>query len=82
MTGFHLNVSLMTPGHFRHAWRLPHADPLSYLDIDHFQQLARIAEDAKIDAVFLGDGPAMRGEIEDVPGHPTPRGRLNGGKPS
>lgn len=68
MTGFHLNLSLMTPGHFRHAWRLPHADPLAYLDIDYFQRLARIAEAAKIDAVFLGDGPALRGEIEEAPG--------------
>ncbi|WP_278265778.1 NtaA/DmoA family FMN-dependent monooxygenase [Nocardia sp. AG03] len=68
MTGFHLTLSLMTPGHFRHAWRLEHADPLAYLDIDHFQRLARIAEDAKIDAVFLGDGPALRGEIEEAPG--------------
>ncbi|WP_432843379.1 hypothetical protein [Dactylosporangium sp. CA-092794] len=31
MTALHLNLSLMTPGHFRHAWRLPHADPLAYL---------------------------------------------------
>ncbi|WP_433528210.1 NtaA/DmoA family FMN-dependent monooxygenase [Micromonospora sp. CA-263727] len=68
MTGFHLNLSLMTPGHFRHAWRLPHADPLAYLDIDHFGRLARIAEAAKIDAIFLGDGPALRGEIEEAPG--------------
>ncbi|AZG47765.1 NtaA/DmoA family FMN-dependent monooxygenase [Gordonia insulae] len=68
MTGFHLNLSLMTPGHFRHAWRLPHADPLAYLDIDYFTRLARIAEDAKIDAVFLGDGPALRGEIGEAPG--------------
>lgn len=68
MSRMHLNLSLMTPGHFRHAWRLPHADPLAYLDIDHFQRLARIAEAAKIDAVFLGDGPALRGEIEDAPG--------------
>jgi FMN-dependent oxidoreductase (nitrilotriacetate monooxygenase family) len=68
MTAFHLNLSLMTPGHFRQAWRLPHVDPLAYLDIDYFQRLVRIAEDAKIDAVFLGDGPAVRGEIEDAPG--------------
>ena len=68
MTGFHLNLSLMTPGHFRHAWRLPHNDPFAYLDIDHFLRLAAIAEDAKIDAVFLGDGPALRGEIEEAPG--------------
>lgn len=68
MTTFHLNLSLMTPGHFRHAWRLPHADPVAYLDIDHFQRLAKIAEAASIDAVFLGDGPALRGEIEEAPG--------------
>ncbi|MEU0540373.1 NtaA/DmoA family FMN-dependent monooxygenase [Nocardia sp. NPDC005978] len=68
MPGFHLNLSLMTPGHFRHAWRAEHADPLAYLDIDYFQRLARIAEAAKIDAVFLGDGPALRAEIEEAPG--------------
>ncbi|MFE3280120.1 NtaA/DmoA family FMN-dependent monooxygenase [Nocardia sp. NPDC059239] len=68
MAGFHLNLSLMTPGHFRHAWRAEGADPLAYLDIDYFQRLARIAEAAKIDAVFLGDGPALRGEIEEAPG--------------
>ncbi|MEV4156959.1 NtaA/DmoA family FMN-dependent monooxygenase [Nocardia salmonicida] len=68
MSGFHLNLSLMTPGHFRQAWRLDHADPLAYLDIDYFQRLAEIAEAAKIDAVFLGDGPALRGEIEEAPG--------------
>ena len=68
MSGFHLALSLMTPGHFRHAWRLPHADPLAHLDIGHFQRLARIAEEAKIDAVFLGDAPALGGEIEEAPG--------------
>ncbi|KAA0109740.1 NtaA/DmoA family FMN-dependent monooxygenase [Mycolicibacterium sp. P9-22] len=68
MTGLHLNLSLMTPGHFRHAWRLPHADPLAYLDIDHFSRLVHIAEEATIDAVFLGDGPALRGEIAEAPG--------------
>ncbi|WP_432934551.1 LLM class flavin-dependent oxidoreductase [Microbispora sp. CA-135349] len=40
----HLVLSLMTPGHFRHAWRLPHADPLAHLDIGHFRRLARAAE--------------------------------------
>ena len=68
MSGFHLNLSLMTPGHYRHAWRLPHSDPTAYLDVDYFVRLAKIAEDAGIDAVFLGDAPALRGEIEDAPG--------------
>jgi hypothetical protein len=35
MTGFHVNLSLMTPGHFRHAWRLPHADPTGIHRLDH-----------------------------------------------
>ena len=65
---FHLVMSLMTPGHFRQAWRLAHNDPLAYLDVGHFAGLARLAEDASIDAVFLGDAPALRGEIESAPG--------------
>jgi FMN-dependent oxidoreductase (nitrilotriacetate monooxygenase family) len=68
MSGLHLIVSLMTPGHFRHAWRLPHADPLAYVDIDHFTRLARIADEAAIDAVFLGDGPALGNAIGEAPG--------------
>ncbi|MEB8340843.1 NtaA/DmoA family FMN-dependent monooxygenase [Streptomyces endophyticus] len=68
MTGFHLNLSLLTPGHFRQAWRLPHVDPRAHLDIGHFERLARAAEDASIDAVFLGDGPALGPGIENAPG--------------
>ncbi|MET0453068.1 MAG: NtaA/DmoA family FMN-dependent monooxygenase [Mycobacterium sp.] len=68
MSGLHLLVSLMTPGHFRHSWRLPHADPLAHVDVDHFTRLARIAEEATIDGVFLGDGPALGGEIGEAPG--------------
>ncbi|WNE94166.1 NtaA/DmoA family FMN-dependent monooxygenase [Streptomyces luomodiensis] len=67
MTGFHLNLSLLTPWHFRQAWRLPHVDPLAHLDIGHFRRLAQAAEDAKIDAVFLGDGPALGAGIEHAP---------------
>jgi FMN-dependent oxidoreductase (nitrilotriacetate monooxygenase family) len=67
MNGMHLNMSLLTPGHFRTAWRLDHADPLAYLDIDHFVRLARIAEAATIDAVFLGDTPALSGAIARSP---------------
>jgi FMN-dependent oxidoreductase (nitrilotriacetate monooxygenase family) len=68
MSGFHLLVSLMTPGHFRHSWRLPHADPLAHVDVDHFTRLARIAEEATIDGVFLGDGPALGSDISEAPG--------------
>lgn len=67
MTGFHLNLSLLTPGHFRQAWRLPHVDPRAYLDVDYYRRLTRAAEDAKIDAVFLGDHPALGAGIETEP---------------
>ncbi|MCU1527596.1 MAG: ssuD [Frondihabitans sp.] len=64
---FHLNLSLLTPGHFRTAWRLPHADPRAQYDVEHFKRLARIAEEALVHAVFLGDSPALSGAIESAP---------------
>ncbi|WP_335976833.1 NtaA/DmoA family FMN-dependent monooxygenase [Streptomyces sp. CA2R106] len=60
---FHLNFSLMSPGHYRAAWRLADADPYAYLDVDHYVRLARIAEEAGIDAVFQGDSPALGPDI-------------------
>ncbi|MGW6195784.1 NtaA/DmoA family FMN-dependent monooxygenase [Kribbella sp. NPDC055110] len=65
---FHLIASLMTPGHFRGAWRLPDADPNAYLDIDYFRGLARIADDVGLDAIFLGDAPALGPEVAVNPG--------------
>jgi FMN-dependent oxidoreductase (nitrilotriacetate monooxygenase family) len=63
---FHVNLSLLTPGQLRTAWRLPERDPFAYLDVGHFRRLTRIAEDAKVHAVFLGDSPAA-GAIEQAP---------------
>jgi hypothetical protein len=60
---FHLMASLMTPAHFRAAWRLPHNHPIDSLSIDHFQRLARIAADAGLHAIFLGDAPALSPDI-------------------
>ncbi|MFF0341758.1 NtaA/DmoA family FMN-dependent monooxygenase [Kribbella sp. NPDC004875] len=65
---FHLIASLMTPGHFRSAWRLPDADPNAYLDIDYFRGLARTADETGLDAIFLGDAPALGPEIATSPG--------------
>jgi FMN-dependent oxidoreductase (nitrilotriacetate monooxygenase family) len=66
---FHLVASLMTPGHFRAAWRLPHNHPTDWLSIDHFQRLARIADDAGLHAIFLGDAPALSPDIVHNPGN-------------
>jgi FMN-dependent oxidoreductase (nitrilotriacetate monooxygenase family) len=66
---FHLIASLMTPGHFRAAWRLPHNQPGDWLSIDHFQALARIADEAGLHAIFLGDAPAISPDIAHNPGN-------------
>ncbi|MDR7161908.1 NtaA/DmoA family FMN-dependent monooxygenase [Arthrobacter sp. BE255] len=67
MSTFHLNLSLMTPGHFRGAWRLPGRDPLAWVDVGRYRELARIAEEAKIHAVFLGDSPGLGTSIAGNP---------------
>ncbi|MCU1405655.1 MAG: ssuD [Glaciihabitans sp.] len=64
---FHLNLSLMTPGHFRAAWRLRGHDPLAILDITHFARLTEQAEAAKIHAVFLGDSPSASTAVARAP---------------
>jgi alkanesulfonate monooxygenase SsuD/methylene tetrahydromethanopterin reductase-like flavin-dependent oxidoreductase (luciferase family) len=66
---FHLVASLMTPGHFRAAWRLPHNHPTDWLSIDRFQRLARIADEAGLHAIFLGDTPALSPDIAHNPGN-------------
>ncbi|MBM7517534.1 NtaA/DmoA family FMN-dependent monooxygenase [Nocardioides nitrophenolicus] len=63
----HLVASLMTPGHFRAAWRLPHNDPGDHLSIDYFQGLARVADEVGLDAIFLGDAPALSPDIASHP---------------
>ncbi|MEV6344863.1 hypothetical protein [Actinoplanes sp. NPDC051851] len=55
----------MTPGRFRYAWRLPHVDPLAYLDIAHFERLV---------VPIL----QKRGLFQQTYTAPTSRGRLFG----
>jgi FMN-dependent oxidoreductase (nitrilotriacetate monooxygenase family) len=51
----HINVNLQTSGAHPAAWRSPLGRPNSPLDVKHFQEVARIAERGKLDAVFLAD---------------------------
>lgn len=64
---YHLNLSLMQPGHFRTSWRLPGHDPRAILDIEHFARITEHAERAKLHAVFLGDGPGASPAIARAP---------------
>jgi FMN-dependent oxidoreductase (nitrilotriacetate monooxygenase family) len=68
MSRLHLVLSLMTPGHFRTAWRLPAADPAASLSIDYYAGLARIADETGVDAIFLGDAPALGPDVATTPG--------------
>ncbi|MFL6109569.1 MAG: LLM class flavin-dependent oxidoreductase [Marmoricola sp.] len=60
----HLNAFLMEAGHHEAAWRLPESDPNADFDLAHWIRLARIAEDAKFDSLFLADGPVLQGTGE------------------
>jgi FMN-dependent oxidoreductase (nitrilotriacetate monooxygenase family) len=59
----HLNAFLMSVGHHEAAWRLPESDPRADTNIEHFQNLARIAERGKLDSLFLADIPVLWNSI-------------------
>jgi len=58
----HLNLFIFDTGHHEAAWRLPEADPNTNIDIGAYQRLARVAEEAKFDSIFLADSPAIMGD--------------------
>ncbi|WP_433303160.1 LLM class flavin-dependent oxidoreductase [Actinoplanes sp. CA-030573] len=55
----HLNLFLHDTGHHEASWRLPESDPHANLSLAAHQHLARVAEDAKFDSVFLADSPVL-----------------------
>ncbi|MEA2144942.1 MAG: hypothetical protein QOG59_529, partial [Solirubrobacteraceae bacterium] len=55
----HLNAFLMSSGHHEAAWRLPQSDPHADYDVRHWVALAQLAERAKMDSLFLADGPSL-----------------------
>ncbi|WP_229069086.1 LLM class flavin-dependent oxidoreductase [Actinoplanes sp. DH11] len=55
----HLNLFLHDTGHHEASWRLPESDPYANLSLEAHQRLARIAEDARFDSVFLADSPVL-----------------------
>jgi FMN-dependent oxidoreductase (nitrilotriacetate monooxygenase family) len=63
----HLNAFLMEAGHHEAAWRLPQSNPRADFDLQHWIELAKLAEDAKFDSLFLADGPALTGSGEFRP---------------
>src|SRR6218665_3866086 len=60
----HLNVNLLHSGVYASAWRLPDSDPGAFYDIQHYVNVAKIAERGKFDAIFLADTPAITDRID------------------
>ena len=58
-----LNAFLMNVGHHEAAWRHPDTDPTGAGDVQHFIELAQIAERAKLDSIFFADGLAVWNNI-------------------
>ncbi|GJD48333.1 Nitrilotriacetate monooxygenase component A [Methylobacterium crusticola] len=55
-----LGAFLMTDGHHVAAWRHPDGRPDANVSLDHFVRLARLAEAAAFDALFLADSSGVR----------------------
>jgi FMN-dependent oxidoreductase (nitrilotriacetate monooxygenase family) len=63
-----LNAFLMGVGHHEAAWRLPESDAFAHVDVEHYKNLARIAERGKLDSIFLADGPVLWNDLGRRPG--------------
>jgi FMN-dependent oxidoreductase (nitrilotriacetate monooxygenase family) len=55
----HLNLFFHSRGHHEASWRHPDSSPLPLTDIRYYQDLARTAEAAKFDSIFLADQLAL-----------------------
>ncbi|MFT4191081.1 MAG: LLM class flavin-dependent oxidoreductase [Comamonas sp.] len=63
----HLNINILHSGFVPSAWRLPQADPYAFASVRHYIEVARIAEAAKLDAVFLADNASIADQIDFRP---------------
>ena len=55
----HLNLFVHSRGHHEASWRHKGSSPLALTDIRYYQDLARRAEDALFDSIFLADQLAL-----------------------
>lgn len=63
----HLNAFLRNIGQHEAAWRLPGTRISGITDIDHYIDLARIAERGTLDAIFFADHPVLKDKTEFRP---------------
>jgi FMN-dependent oxidoreductase (nitrilotriacetate monooxygenase family) len=67
MKRMHLNLFVHSRGHHEASWRHPDASSLALSDIQYYQALARQAEAAAFDAVFLADQLALGEDVAHGP---------------
>ncbi|MFD2611322.1 LLM class flavin-dependent oxidoreductase [Paenibacillus gansuensis] len=60
----HLNVFIMNVGHHEAAWRRTDTEPRRITDLSYYAELAREAEEAKFDSLFLADGLAVSRNVK------------------
>ncbi|MEU4227888.1 LLM class flavin-dependent oxidoreductase [Nonomuraea sp. NPDC026600] len=65
----HINVNILNAGVFGGSWRFPDTDGTASYTIEHYTSIAKKAEEAKLDAVFLADGPLLDPSIRHRPGN-------------
>ncbi|HIC7213196.1 LLM class flavin-dependent oxidoreductase [Burkholderia stabilis] len=60
-----IGVFLMANGHHIEAWRHPDANPDLDVSFPQYKALAQQAEAAKLDLIFLADGAAVYGDLDN-----------------
>ncbi|WP_349962715.1 LLM class flavin-dependent oxidoreductase [Rhizobium sp. ZPR3] len=63
----HLNINILHSGFSPAAWRMQGSDPRASFDINHYINVARIAERGTFDAVFLADQAAISDRVDYRP---------------
>lgn len=65
----HIGVNILNAGVFGGSWRHPDNPPLSSYTAEHYLGVAKAAERAKLDAVFLADGPVVGDDLRHRTGN-------------
>lgn len=63
----HFNVHVTSGGNHEAAWRHSRSAPVRLTALDYHRKTAEIAERGKLDAVFLGDSPALSDNVKFRP---------------
>jgi FMN-dependent oxidoreductase (nitrilotriacetate monooxygenase family) len=63
----HLNLFVQSRGHHEASWRHPGASPLPLTDVRYSIELARKAEAALFDSIFLADVLGLWNDVEKTP---------------